>query len=830
MKKELDSNIIAEGLKLQADLLIKLNDENSKMNNAASKKKHRAGINKKGRTVLFAFLRDKASSETLSKCAIALDRAKLSSSKLSSQKEDELLGWLTPVASTTSNKLRKELLRLENLLSTKQIESGRKRGESRDGSFTTYMHGSMTWYYIGNGIKWLVDQKTKNSEFNLEDGALQVYEEYTAHIQLKGECHDCNKAYHATPTRIVGHLTDPLHIAVAQTCALKVLIKYCDGDMTVAGFIPVDNTPVEQYYATVELYLRQVSIGTGRWNFICGIAELRHQAGKLRKLAKSDDKEVRELCARFGILEDYDWLSTLLVSIGVPLDETALKKRHTANVARDLHSKKQATEQGKKVRKQQKMRNRVDDRTRKLRIAAEAKAASTAEFAELLEKDVASAFEGRQYGDGDEDDETAILMIALMSMEMAAPTQAKNAKELKKKIASAKQNTAKNAKNAKNEKDKKDKKDKKEEIEKEQKQEQKQKTKNNLTRNDSSASSSAETAKRPPPSKKNKTPSKKRKARTRASKPLNELSRTDAYKRIISMLFRQLIARDGLCLYRTLSVVAPILNSSLAQSLTNRDVLEMCRLAVAACGRQPDSEVWINHGKVFDQVELSTEQAAIKMYKFFQVSAFRGTFTATSSLTMPDAKIWGSNCTLTNTVRRRVVLDQYKIKNPIIVCAAARVSRTKKLSQHHFISSMYLSSGNAAYGFGAETVRIGEASAIKPGDIERNTSRYTMTIVEALQICAHYCPLEPPRIATLCTGPHYEVYMMAVANWKLCVKYLNQLDGLKGSKAQIKWKHIYNKVYESGWEVSQAVPKSKSKAKSKKKNKVGKRRSKRNKR
>jgi hypothetical protein len=38
MKKELDSNIIAEGLKLQADLLIKLNDENSKMNNAASKK------------------------------------------------------------------------------------------------------------------------------------------------------------------------------------------------------------------------------------------------------------------------------------------------------------------------------------------------------------------------------------------------------------------------------------------------------------------------------------------------------------------------------------------------------------------------------------------------------------------------------------------------------------------------------------------------------------------------------------------------------------------------------------------------------------------------
>ena len=160
MKKELDSNIIAEGLKLQADLLIKLNDENSKMNNAA-KKKHRAGINKKGRTVLFAFLRDKASSETLSKCAIALDRAKLTSSKLSSQKEDELLGWLTPVASTTSNKLRKELLRLENLLSTKQIESGRKRGESRDGSFTTYMHGSMTWYYIGNGIKWLVDQKQR---------------------------------------------------------------------------------------------------------------------------------------------------------------------------------------------------------------------------------------------------------------------------------------------------------------------------------------------------------------------------------------------------------------------------------------------------------------------------------------------------------------------------------------------------------------------------------------------------------------------------------------------------------------------------------------------
>jgi hypothetical protein len=83
MKKELDSNIIAEGLKLQADLLIKLNDENSKMNNAASKKKHRAGINKKGRTVLFAFLTSETRQRPRAEGSGPLGRGTLSVSAVS---------------------------------------------------------------------------------------------------------------------------------------------------------------------------------------------------------------------------------------------------------------------------------------------------------------------------------------------------------------------------------------------------------------------------------------------------------------------------------------------------------------------------------------------------------------------------------------------------------------------------------------------------------------------------------------------------------------------------------------------------------------------------
>lgn len=50
---------------------------------------------------------------------------------------------------------------------------------------------------------------------------------------MLGPCTACRREFHQKPDRLVSHLTDPLHIAVAQTCALKVLIKYCEGGMTV---------------------------------------------------------------------------------------------------------------------------------------------------------------------------------------------------------------------------------------------------------------------------------------------------------------------------------------------------------------------------------------------------------------------------------------------------------------------------------------------------------------------------------------------------------------------------------------------------------------------
>jgi hypothetical protein len=167
---------------------------------------------------------------------------------------------------------------------------------------------------------------------------------------------------------------------------------------------------------------------------------LRHQDAKLRTLAKSKNESVRKLCARFKITDKYDFLHILTVSIGVPLDARTQDKRATANAARDRKMEAQASPEGKQKRKNFKMRNRVHDRNSKKKKAAAAKAESIEEFAQLLQKDVAETLSGREYGS---ENDPLIALVTLLSVEMAAPTQSMNCKDLRSQVANDKKNSKK---------------------------------------------------------------------------------------------------------------------------------------------------------------------------------------------------------------------------------------------------------------------------------------------------------------------------------------------------------------------------------------------------
>ena len=115
-----------------------------------------------------------------------MDKSKLDLSSAVGETKKEFLEWIAPTTSNASNLLRAELTTIENKLLANEI-IGRKKGEKLDGSFTKTRHGSMTWYYIGNGIKWLVDMKIQDSSFDLQTGAMEVYHQYVKHIQLEGK-------------------------------------------------------------------------------------------------------------------------------------------------------------------------------------------------------------------------------------------------------------------------------------------------------------------------------------------------------------------------------------------------------------------------------------------------------------------------------------------------------------------------------------------------------------------------------------------------------------------------------------------------------------------
>jgi hypothetical protein len=192
MEEDLDAGVVQEGLKLQKELVQRLREKNKEMaektkRENALKKTHSSSINKKGRNVFYEHLRKHISDDTHVKCLLALNKHKLKVGQMSEPLQKDMLGWISKIPSTKSLKLKEELIKLELQLSTRQITSSRSSGSSLEGSFTKLGHGSMTWYFLGNGLKWLVASKTADEDFDLEEGAMEVYRQYTAHIQLEGK-------------------------------------------------------------------------------------------------------------------------------------------------------------------------------------------------------------------------------------------------------------------------------------------------------------------------------------------------------------------------------------------------------------------------------------------------------------------------------------------------------------------------------------------------------------------------------------------------------------------------------------------------------------------
>ena len=869
MKMNLDAALIEKGLSLQKNLVETLRKENNNMKEATAeeiknKKKHSSSINKKGRNALYEFLRVQADDKTYAACMSALNTNKLSEASLSKENKKDIMNWFENTPSSKSKRLRLLLEELETKLTNQEIKSSRKKNESHTGSFTEYQHGSMTWYFVGNGIKWLVSCKTADADFNLEDGALEVYKQYSDHIVREGDCTQCNKAFHTNAKRIVAHLTNPLHIAVAQTCVLKVLIKYCDGVMTADGFTPVDNTPIEEYYAMVQLYISNgVAISSARWNLICSLAEARSQAHKARNLFMSTEWQwARQIFDKFGVNEKFDDLISILNSIGLPMDEVAQQKRFVKLAARDKKMERQATEEGKKLRKQFKMRNRVDDRAAKLQAAAAAKKESTAEFAKVLKEDIAEALGGREY---DDQDPTAEL-LTLYGMELVAPSRASGLAKGSGKTAAASKSKSTGKKTA-GEKRAGKKGAGKESAGKESAGK-KSAGKKSAAVGESIGESNGIGRKRKSMckgavKKSGKSNGNKRKSRGKsaAGKSVQSTSNSDddmtgqeildAYpsvseeessstassdsddddvvfvsdndeegndiitrlspKRqkecIVSLLTLHLIARDGVCLYRTEALVTPEANvSGDDERVQNRQVIEMVKHAVEATREQTPTEVHINYGeKYFDGIQtskasnddLQMHQRCQGMSTYLGRYSNRGALNSKRVINMPPYAIWGSNDTMLNTLRYRVVKLQYKLPYPVIMCAIKVLST---LTPETKVSWLMMTREDATYGYGTRDLEVGEANAI-PRLQKGVVSPEPLSMIETLQLCARISPDQPPRVAKYCRGPHYEAHVMSVQDWQRCVPLLNALGTLNGLKYEPRWKHVYNKIYKNGVEV-----------------------------
>jgi len=694
-----------------------------------------------------------------------------------------------------------------------RVKSPRKKGGTLKGQVSKTMHGSMTWTYLRHVINYLTDQKEEDTAYDLEAGAFRAYQEFRQHIQVPTtqSCNSCNEAFHvAGGARQVPHcLTDPLHIHVVCIYFLRILISFVNGTMSIGQRTEVvSNTPAEQFFATVELLLDGETVGAPRWKLILCIAELMHQAGKIRKYAA--DPKWKDLCAKFDITTTYDWLEEVLQSLGLPLSEERQQTRRTQHAARDQRMANQGSTEGKAKRVKAKMISRVSRRYSELQHSYQWKVENAEEYKKKLTAAMSNALSSRDYGndEGGSIEEMAEVLAGL-GMKMVAPgaskkaMQASNAakKELKREEREHEKTRKEEARQKQMEAD-----------EKAARNATQQKEKSRLENAGGASAGDASVV-----------------ANAGANASVATIIASTHITAVVDLFYNHKIAGDGGCLGRAGAKAARLLKFTeklcdsnkavvamfelMKESLTEENVLKFQHVGhepykeyrcIQRCRRWKTSKT-CSHYQPLAPVQTHKHTIVSGMCDYVSSATNLGEQNGTQ-YAKPTEDNWCSDEHLSAVIRYVIVAKDYHLRNPIIlltVSASQKVSMGRGHRRQHVLTpdikvkGCYLTDKNVQGGAEAKCFGSWEdfGPANKTSHLNFNALRHESldncpNFLEVLKICAKYSPNSPPRVVRL-QPSHFESYLISMSDWKQSVLVFKHNDAAlhHERRAIWSWKH-----------------------------------------
>ena len=247
-----------------------------------------------------------------------------------------------------------------------------------------------------------------------------------------GPCDNCDDYCHKPgATRTCVALTDELHIAVFSLSFIRLLINFGNGKYDNGlGNHCCQNTPLEQFYSLVERLNGDLAVGLSVWKLQCGIAELQWNAKQLRRLSK--DPKYKDMLAKdFSINEHVDHVVCIHESLNLWLDQNKIDRIQKDNQTRDKQTQKQATEEGKQKKKNQKYDKKVKQRNDKAKFTREYEDKVAEEYANQLGAAAAATYESEYIS---QNGESAANIVAQSLLANAAPSlDSKNRRREKKK-------------------------------------------------------------------------------------------------------------------------------------------------------------------------------------------------------------------------------------------------------------------------------------------------------------------------------------------------------------------------------------------------------------
>ena len=247
-----------------------------------------------------------------------------------------------------------------------------------------------------------------------------------------GPCDNCDDYCHKPgATRTCVALTDELHIAVFSLSFIRLLINFGNGKYDNGlGNHCCQNTPLEQFYSLVERLNGDLAVGLSVWKLQCGIAELQWNAKQLRRLSK--DPKYKDMLAKdFSINEHVDHVVRIHESMNLWLDQNKIDRIQKDNQTRDKQTQKQATEEGKQKKKNQKYDKKVKQRNDKATFTREHEDKVAEQYANQLGAAAAATYESEYIS---QNGESAANIVAQSLLANAAPSlDSKNRRREKKK-------------------------------------------------------------------------------------------------------------------------------------------------------------------------------------------------------------------------------------------------------------------------------------------------------------------------------------------------------------------------------------------------------------